>query len=167
MPSARILEILEQFLRRAVRHPEEALLHFGSRIFNMATSYHRISGDHLADHLIRPSLLSPLLLHCSCAIHCRCHSRIAILPYITVAAAPSIAIAVAVAVAPSIAIIAVTLPSLHVLQMLLRCQSPPCCHCIVVVPTIASSVAIAVALSITVHHRCRLRCRHRLHLHRC
>ena len=145
-----------------MRHPEEALLHFGSRIFNMATSYHRISGDHLADHLIylslvslspRPSSSSPL--RHSCAIHCCCHPRIAIPPYIAVSAVPSIAIAITVAVAPSIAVIAIALPSLYVLQMLLRRQLPLRRRCIAIVPIIASTVAIAVAPSIAVHHRCR------------
>ena len=56
MPFAGILEILEPFLRGPVWHPEEALLHFGSRIFDMATSYPCISGNHLADHLIYLSL---------------------------------------------------------------------------------------------------------------
>jgi hypothetical protein len=41
MPFAGILEILEPFLRGAAGHPEEALLHFGSRIIDMATSYLR------------------------------------------------------------------------------------------------------------------------------
>ena len=161
MQFAGILEILQPFLRGAAQHPEEALLHFGARIFNMATSYHRISGDHLADHLIYLSLPSPLprpspLLptRCSCAIHCCCHPRVAIQPYTAVAAVPSIAIAITVTIAPSIAVVAVVLPSLHVLQMLSRRQSPPHCRCIAVVPTIPSTAAIAVAPSIAVHHRC-------------
>jgi hypothetical protein len=159
MPFAGIWEILEPFLRGGARHSEEALLYFGSRIFNMAMSYHCISGDHLTDHLIylslplplpRPLPLSPL--HCSCAIHCRRHPPVAIPPYIAVATVPSIAIAVTVAVAPSIAVIAVALLLLHVLQVLSCRQSLLRCRCIAVVPTIASNTAIAVALSIAVHH---------------
>jgi hypothetical protein len=40
MPFAGIGEILEPFLRGATRHPNEALFQKGSRIINMATSYH-------------------------------------------------------------------------------------------------------------------------------
>jgi len=35
-----VWEILEPFLRGAARHPNEALFQKGSRIVNMATSYH-------------------------------------------------------------------------------------------------------------------------------
>ena len=162
MPFAGILEILEPFSRGVARHPEEALLHFGSRIFNMAMSYPHISGDHLADHRIYLSLPSPsprplplLPPRCSCATHFCCCPRVAIPPSIAVAAVLSIAIAITAAVAPSIAITAVPLPSLHVLQMLLRHQSPSRCRCVAVVPTITSAFAITVAPSIAVHQQCR------------
>jgi hypothetical protein len=52
MPFVGILEIEKPFLRGASQHPKEALFQIGSSILNMATSYQRISGDHLADHLI-------------------------------------------------------------------------------------------------------------------
>jgi hypothetical protein len=58
MPFAGILEIDEPFLRGASQHPKEALFQIGSSILNMVTSYHRISGDHLTDHLIYLSLSS-------------------------------------------------------------------------------------------------------------
>jgi hypothetical protein len=84
----------------------------------MAMSYCRISGDHLADHLIYlflllllPRPLPSLPSHRSCATHRRCHPCVAILPSIAVDAVLSIAIAATVAIVPSIAIIAVALPS--------------------------------------------------------
>ena len=43
---------------RATQHPKEALFQIGFSILHMATSYHRISGDHLNDHLIFLSLSS-------------------------------------------------------------------------------------------------------------
>ena len=128
----------------------------------MTTSYHRISGEHLADHLIYlssllplPRPLSVLPSRCSCTTHCCRRLRVAIPHSIAVAAVPSIAIAVTIAIAPSIAIIAITLLSLHVLQMLLRDQSPSRHRRVAVVQTIASTFAVAVAPSIAVHHRCR------------
>ncbi len=45
-------------LRGAAQHPNKALFQIGFSIFNMATNYHLISGNHLADHLIYLSLSS-------------------------------------------------------------------------------------------------------------
>jgi hypothetical protein len=58
MPFAGILEIEEPFLRGASQHPKEALFQIGSSILNMVTSYHRFSGDHLAEHMIHLSTAS-------------------------------------------------------------------------------------------------------------
>ena len=52
MPFAKILEILEPFLRGAAKKPKEDLIQIGYSIYNMATSYHSILGDQLTDHLI-------------------------------------------------------------------------------------------------------------------
>ena len=48
----------------------------------------------------------------------------------------AIVITVNVTLALSINVIAVALPLLHVLQLLLRSQSPSRCHCLVVTPSI-------------------------------
>jgi hypothetical protein len=58
MPFSGIWEILEPFLRLALRHPNKALTQKGSRIFIMATSYYNISLDHFAYHLIYLSTAS-------------------------------------------------------------------------------------------------------------
>ncbi len=58
MPFAGILEIQEPFLRGASQHPKEAMFQIGSSILNMVTSYHHISGDHLAEHMIHLSTAS-------------------------------------------------------------------------------------------------------------
>jgi hypothetical protein len=42
----------------ASQHPKEALFQIGSSILNIVTSYHRISGDHLAEHMIHLSTAS-------------------------------------------------------------------------------------------------------------
>ena len=143
MPFAGILEILEPFLRGAARHPEETLLHFGSRIFNVATSYHRISGDHLADHLIYLSSPSPLHcpspslpLHPSCAIHCRPHPCVATLPSIAVTTVSSITIVVTIAITLSIAV--------HRRH----------CHHIAVAPCITDAVTSSIAIAPPSHCRC-------------
>ena len=85
-----IWEILEPFLRGAIRRPKEAPFQKGSRIFNMATSYYNISLDHLADGCCVTSHCTAVLSSChpltvppSCHLitqaGCRVASRCAIL----------------------------------------------------------------------------------------
>jgi hypothetical protein len=52
MPFGGILEIHQPYSRGASQHPKETLFQKEWWIFNMGTSYYKISLGHLADHLI-------------------------------------------------------------------------------------------------------------------